>query len=103
MTSRRPQITVGGDSYEDITIQERTMSERTAKERLLHDPVGGSPHSALGIFAGGFFQVAYVTPDLESFLSTFNGDLGVDRFYVIKDAQVTDQTFRGESCDAHQD
>jgi methylmalonyl-CoA/ethylmalonyl-CoA epimerase len=79
------------------------MGEGTAKERLLHDPVAGTSKSALGAFAQGFFQVAYVTPNLDQFLATFNDKLGVDRFYVIRDAQVTDQTFRGEPCDAHQD
>jgi hypothetical protein len=53
--------------------------------------------------AGGFFQVAFVTPDLDRLLRTLNDDLGVDRFYVIRDAPVTDQTYRSKPCQTHQD
>jgi methylmalonyl-CoA/ethylmalonyl-CoA epimerase len=53
--------------------------------------------------AGGFFQVAFVTTDLDRFLKSLSDDAGVDRFFVIRDAQVTDQTYRGGPCDARQD
>jgi methylmalonyl-CoA/ethylmalonyl-CoA epimerase len=76
---------------------------RTAKSRLLRDPVAGKSGSALGALAGGFFQVAFVTTDLDRFLQTLGDDLGVDRFFVIRDAPVTDQTFRDKPCDANQD
>jgi methylmalonyl-CoA/ethylmalonyl-CoA epimerase len=75
----------------------------SAKSRLLRDPVAGRPGSALGALAGGFFQVAFVTTDLDGFLRTLSDDLGVDRFFVIRDAPVTDQTYRDKPCDAHQD
>jgi hypothetical protein len=74
----------------------------SAKSRLLHDPVAGRSGSALGILAGGFFQVAFVTTDLDRFLQSLSDDLGVDRFFVIRDAQVTDQTYRDKPCDARQ-
>lgn len=75
----------------------------SAKSRLLHDPVAGRSGSALGALAGGFFQVAFVTTDLDRFLRTLNDDLGVDRFYVIRDAPVSDQTYRAKPCETHQD
>jgi hypothetical protein len=75
----------------------------TAKDRLLRDPVPGKARSPLGAIAGGFFQVAFCTTNLDSFLQTLSDDLGVDRFFIIRDAQVTDQTFRGQPCDARQD
>jgi hypothetical protein len=78
----------------------------TAKTRLLRDPVAGRSGSELGALAGGFFQVAFVTRDLDRFLQTLSDDLddlGVDRFFVIRDAQVTDQTYRNRPCDARQD
>jgi methylmalonyl-CoA/ethylmalonyl-CoA epimerase len=75
----------------------------TAKSRLLRDPVPGRSGSALGTLAGGFFQVAFVTTDLDGFLQTLSDDLGIDRFFVIRDAQVTDQTYRDKPCDARQD
>lgn len=53
--------------------------------------------------AGGLFQVGYVTPDLDAFLATANGSLGVDRFMVLRDAKVSHQTFRGASSLATQD
>jgi methylmalonyl-CoA/ethylmalonyl-CoA epimerase len=75
----------------------------SAKSRLLRDPVAGKSGSALGALAGGFFQVAFVTTDLDRFLGSLSDDLGVDRFFVIRDAPVTDQTYRGKPCDARQD
>jgi methylmalonyl-CoA/ethylmalonyl-CoA epimerase len=76
---------------------------RTAKSRLLRDPVPGKSGSPLGAIAEGFFQVAFCTTNLDSFLQTLSDDLGVDRFFIIRDAQVIDQTFRGQPCDARQD
>jgi methylmalonyl-CoA/ethylmalonyl-CoA epimerase len=75
----------------------------TAKDRLLRDPVPGKAGSPLGALAEGFFQVAFCTNDLDGFLRTLIDDLGIDRFFIIRDAQVTDQTFRGQPCDARQD
>jgi hypothetical protein len=94
-----------------IGTQRRTVSEQSseqaapesAKNRLLRDPVAGRSGSALGALAGGFFQVAFVTTDLDRFLQSIGDDLGADRFFVIRDAQVTDQTYRDEPCDARQD
>jgi methylmalonyl-CoA/ethylmalonyl-CoA epimerase len=102
MTRLRAHRTVSSDG-QALPSEEIIVSKGTAKERLLHDPVAGKSGSKLGVLAGDFFQVAYVTPDLDKFAATFNEKLGVDRFYVIRDAQVTDQTYRGEPCDARQD
>jgi methylmalonyl-CoA/ethylmalonyl-CoA epimerase len=77
--------------------------ESSAKSRLLRDPVPGKSESALGALAGGFFQVAFVTADLDRFLNSLGHNLGLDRFLVIRDAPVTDQTYRGKPCDARQD
>jgi methylmalonyl-CoA/ethylmalonyl-CoA epimerase len=79
------------------------MDSGTAKSRLLRDPVPGRSGSPLGTIAEGFFQVAFCTTDLDGFLQTLSDDLGVDRFFIIRDAQVTDQTFRDQPCDARQD
>src|SRR5580704_8829160 len=78
-------------------------SAGSAKSRLLHAPVAGRSGSVLGVLAGGFFQVAFCTKDLDRFLQTLSDDLGVDRFFVIRDAQVTDQTYLDKPCDARQD
>src|SRR5580693_5369930 len=75
----------------------------SAKSRLLCEPVAGRSGSTLGILAEGFFQVAFVTTDLDRFLQTLSDDLGVDRFFVIRDAPVTDQTYLDRPCDARQD
>jgi methylmalonyl-CoA/ethylmalonyl-CoA epimerase len=75
----------------------------SAKSRLLCKPVAGRSGSTLGTLAEGFFQVAFVTTDLDRFLQALSEDLGVDRFFVIRDAPVTDQTYRDQPCDARQD
>jgi methylmalonyl-CoA/ethylmalonyl-CoA epimerase len=75
----------------------------SAKSRLLCKPVAGRSGSTLGTLADGFFQVAFVTTDLDRFLETLSDDLGVDRFFVIRDAPVSDQTYRGRPCEARQD
>jgi len=75
----------------------------SAKSRLLCNPVAGRSGSTLGTLAEGFFQVAFVATDLDRFLEALSDDLGVDRFFVIRDAPITDQTYRGRPCDARQD
>jgi methylmalonyl-CoA/ethylmalonyl-CoA epimerase len=84
-------------------VTNEQMDSRSPKSRLLHEPVPGKSGSPLGSLAEGFFQVAYVTTDLDKFLGTLSDNLGVDRFFVIPDAQVSDQTYRGGPCDARQD
>jgi methylmalonyl-CoA/ethylmalonyl-CoA epimerase len=84
-------------------MKDEQMGSGSAKSRLLRDPVPGRSGSALGALAGGFFQVAFCTTDLDRFLQTLSDDLGIDRFFVIRDAQVTDQTYRGKPCETRQD
>lgn len=74
-----------------------------ATDRLLFSPVRGAAASPFGYLAGGFFQIGYVTADMDSLLATLNNDVGVDRFFVIRDAHIEDQTLRGEPFDSRQD
>src|SRR5580658_3044072 len=90
-------------SKEKLDMDDDKAGLGSAKSRLLRDPVAGKSGSALGALAGGFFQVAFVTTALDRFLESLSDDLGVDRFFVIRDAPVTDQTYRGKPCDARQD
>ena len=80
------------------------MSDETVATsgRLLKEPVAGSSASRLGPLAQGPFQVDFVTPDLDRAVASLNDEVGVDRFFVIRDAPVTDQTLRGQPCDARQ-
>jgi hypothetical protein len=72
-------------------------------ERLLFSPAPGAAGSALAYLARGFFQVAYVTPDMDRLLATLNDDLGVGPFFVIRDAHIEDQTLRGQPFESRQD
>lgn len=74
-----------------------------AVRRLLRAPVPGLALSPLGDLARGFFQVAYVTPDLDRLVATLSQQVGVDEFLIIRDAPVEDQTLRGVACESHQD
>lgn len=74
-----------------------------AAGRLLRGPVPGLASSPLGDLASGFFQVAYVTPDLDRVTAMLSQQAGVGEFFVIRDAPVEDQTLRGVACECHQD
>ncbi len=78
------------------------MTSPTPTERLLFSPAPGAADSPLAYLARGFFQVAYVTPDMDRLLATLNDDLGVGRFFVIRDAHVEDQTLRGQPFESQQ-
>ena len=50
-----------------------------------------------------FFQVGYVVPDLQNALDFFSERLKAQPFLVMKDAQLSDQTFHGEPFSPRQD
>jgi methylmalonyl-CoA/ethylmalonyl-CoA epimerase len=74
----------------------------TPTEQLLFSPAPGKVGSPLAYLGRGYFQVAYVTPDMDRLLATLNDDLGVGPFFVIRDAHVEDQTYRGKPLESQQ-
>jgi len=80
-----------------------TFSRTAPGSALLAGATHGGAGSPMDYLAGGFFQVGYVTPDLDAFLATANSQLGIDRFMVLRDAQVTHQSFHGSPSESTQD
>lgn len=59
--------------------------------------------TAASYLANGLYQIAYVVPDLDAAVETYEQTLGSNRFMVLRKAAVQNQTYRGQPSDVTQD